>query len=364
MSTFNGHIVSGIVQDVDASETTADLTTGTTLIPLAIADDFHEGSFCRIAGEVYHYDDELTDDGEESGVPSVTIDSPGLLADVAEGTAVESWNPNAKGGLGDVNCDWKVQVAPDADSETDGHPATLSESLIPTTSTDMPLMVGDAVLVEALDDGSWLVLNKLGGTPGIHPAFFVSGGIGTDTVVWAGEEDGRRAQLDGIDGALEAFNSSNHQTVNIDGEANYIEGTLATAASGSRVEIGPAGGAANEARFHSGLSHETAPGFLRIQSNADPFQASGTVTLSAPEFDNVSADPPTLALSSGTPDGDPSRASIDVGIVAVNGDVSMTGSMAVSGTLDATMRAGSVGTGTFRDSVVDSTRALSFFMGA
>lgn len=354
MTTFTGHVVSEAVQVPDASEATVDLVTGDTVIPIARADDFFEGTHARIDGEVYEYDDELTDDGEESGVASITIAAPGLVADVAEGMSVESWNPSARNGEGEVNCEWKVQVAPDGDESPDGHPATLSDSLIPTTSASMPLMIGDAVTVEVEGDGSWLVLNKLGGTPGISPAFWVSGGMGTDTVVWAGTENGRRAQLDGIDGALEAFNDANEQTVNLDGENNYVQGTFATAADGLRVEIGPGPdglSALNEVRFHSGLGHETIPGILRVQSNSDPFVPSGTLTLMPPEFDNVSTDTPTFSMSSGTPDGDPSGISLSTGLLSVAANVSIGGSIGVSGTTDANMRNGSIGSGTFADEI-------------
>jgi hypothetical protein len=359
VTTFTGHVVSEAVQVPDASETTADLVIGDTVIPIARADEFHEGTHLRIDGEVYAYDDELIDDGEESGAASVTIEAPGLVADVAEGTTVESWNPSARDGAGDINCEWKVQVAPDGDDSPGGHTATLAENLIPTTSGTMPLVIGDAVTVEPQSDGSWLVVNKLGTTPGLSPAFFVSGGIGTDTVVWAGTDGGRRAQLDGVDGALEAFNDANEQTVNLDGETNYVEGTLATGADGSpRVVIGT--GAlgllpAEQVSFPTENADEIEPAVITVLVVDAGGEDAAQVIINAPDWEGGHTRP-QLDMQTGTAtNGSLSSASLNAELVSIEADQTLTllgTEVVVDGALDATMRDGSVGTGTFAASGV------------
>ena len=87
METFSGHVLSPATQVPDGSETTADLTAGATVISVINADDFFEGSHVCIDGEVYAYDDDLIDDGDTSGTPSITLDS-GLVANVDSGTPV------------------------------------------------------------------------------------------------------------------------------------------------------------------------------------------------------------------------------------------------------------------------------------
>ena len=353
---FYGQVLSEAAKVPDASETTADLLAGETVIPLARVGDFVEGSHVQIDGTVYAFDDDLTDDGEESGVRSITLSDPGLVADVAEGTIVYSWNPNANEGAGDVHCEWQVQVAPAG--ESDGHTATLADSLVPTTSPNKPPGPGDSVRVLIDDDSSWLVVEKVGGTPGVYPAFFRTGGLGADTVVWAGTENGRRAQLDGIDGALEAFNDANEQTVNLDGVDNYIEGTLATAADGPRIELGetPTGGFPNnEVRAFSGSDDELGPAkIISTATEAAPGVDQGLLDIQAHEFDG-DGNRPLIRLGTG--------GSTFPSVIAVSADeVHFTAGAGVfvdEGAVNATMGDGSVGTSTFRDSVDARVNALA-----
>ena len=345
---FYGQVLSEAAKVPDASETTADLLAGETVIPLARVGDFVMGSHVQIDGAVYAFDDDLTDDGEESGVRSITLTDP-LVADVAEGTIVYSWNPNANEGAGDVHCEWQVQVAPAG--ESDGHTATLADSLVPTTSPNKPPGPGDSVRVLIDDDSSWLVVEKVGGTPGVYPAFIRTGGLGADTVVWAGAENGRRAQLDGIDGALEAFNDANEQTVNLNGETNLVTGTFKTAQDGQRWEMGPGdAGPNNELRGYSNNEHEAAPGRLTVGDvEVDDGIFVGLVALSAPTWDTETV-LPSITLTTATSDGlGGSVAQVQAHDVYMN--VPGTATIGGGGKLDATMGDGSVGTGTFRDSV-------------
>ena len=347
---FYGQVLSEAVKVPDASETTADLLTGDTVIPLARIGDFVMGTHVQIDGNVYAYDDDLTDDGEESGVRSITLTDP-LTADVAEGTAVYSWNPNANGGAGEINAEWLVQVT--APGEEDGHPAYLLHTLVAMLPADKPVAVGDSVRVKVDDDdGSWMVTNIEGSTPGYDPGFFVSGGIGTDTVIYAGTENGRRAQLDGIDGALEAYNAANEQTVNLDGANNYVEGTFATAAEGSRVALGEGGGTGfptDEVRIYSGEPSESLPTKFR----AGVLDLGGGVTrgitqLFGFDWSGAPGELPSVELTTGSDDGSVGSA-VDVTADQINLNANVT----VGGTVDATMSDGSVGTGTFQTSVID-----------
>jgi hypothetical protein len=246
---------------------------------------------------------------------------------VDEGTAVESWNPNANGGVGEVIAEWKAQVAADADSEQRGVPATLLHTLIPTLPADMPLQVGDAVTVREEDDGSWLIVNVLGTPYSLDPGYIRTGTIQADVSITVGTPGAQRVVIKG-EPAIEAYNAANEQTVNIDGEVNYMLGTLATAASGARVTIGPGllgGDPTNEVRLDSENPNETGPALLSA----------------------VAVGPLSLLMLSGAPTTGLGSSAIQIAADSVN----IAGPTTFGDPVDATMGAGSVGTGTFRDSV-------------
>jgi hypothetical protein len=336
----HGH-VTAVTNQVEGSETTADLLTGATVIPVADILGFYEsGGSVLIEGDVYAYS--AVDDGDESGATTVTLDS-GLLADVPAETRVEVWNPNTEA----VVSEWKVFVTDDTDGGTGV--ATLTHTLIALMAAGVPVEVGDSVGYVADEDGSWLVVEIYGRDPGYDPGFIRTGGLGADTVVWAGTEDGRRAQLDGIDGAIEAFNDANEQTVNIDGETNYIEGTLATAASGPRVEIGAGtglDGPVHQVQFLTGEAAEVEPGSVGLEV-VDLGAIVAIQEMAAPKLD-AGTGPPLVRLTSSSA-GEASVV-IDAGTsiaMETDGAVIITAGSGV----DATMRNGSVGDGPFRDSV-------------
>ena len=84
MAEFHGHVAS-VVEEVQGSETTADLTAAETVVPIAETADFAEGTDVLIAGEVYTVAD-VDDDA-----PSITLET-GLVADVDAETRVDVWN--------------------------------------------------------------------------------------------------------------------------------------------------------------------------------------------------------------------------------------------------------------------------------
>lgn len=346
MTEFHGH-VTAVAQEVLGDETTTAYLAGQTVIGVADTVDFYEeGGSVLIAGEVYTYSE--MDDGDDSNTPSITLTS-GLLADLPAESRVDVWNPNA----GAVVTEWSATVTDDNDGSA--MTAPLTHTLVALLAEGVGGLVGESVVCRTDEAGEWWVVEVIGARPRIQPGFFVSGGIGTDTVVWAGTENGRRAQLDGIDGALECFNSSNVQTVNLDGDVNYIEGSLATAASGARVEIGAGdnlGDPVDEIRLFSGEGHETASAYVRVMvDEPEPILLPGVdealLELRPPAWSGAPAVRPVLYLATGLSNGGASSASLLADSVTVGG----SGGVTIGGNLNATMGAGSIGTGTVRDSV-------------
>lgn len=335
---FHGHVAS-VVEVTLGSSTTADLTAAETVIPVAEIADYAEGLDVLIADEVYEIAD--VDEGEETGEPTITLAS-GLAADVDAETRVDVWD-----GSSTVK-EWLATVTDDTDGSA--MEAPLTHSLIALLPADVRGIVGESVVARQDEVGEWWVVEVIGSTPAYDPGFIRTGGLGADTVVWAGTENGRRAQLDGIDGALEAFNDANEQTVNLDGANNYVEGTFATAPPGEpRVEIGPGelgGFPSTEVRLPSGSANEgVTSGGLSIATADDRGAGAeevGIVRLAAPSWTGDGGGPPAINLetvSSGGTDGS---------IVRINADQVVVTSDTFDGV---TMGSGSVGTGGFRDSV-------------
>lgn len=329
-------------------ETTSALLTGATLIPLTDSGDFTEagGHVRRQDNGVIHVVVGM-DEGDVSGVPSITLEAPGLLTDLPAESILEEWNDETE----TVVTDWLATVTDEVDGSS--NTAYLTHTLIGMISSGISI-VGASVTVRVGDDGVWWVTEVHGATPGYDPGFIRTGGLGADTVVWAGTEDGRRAQLDGIDGALECFDSSNVQTVNLDGETNYIEGTLATAASGGRVVIGSGSLGTlptEEVRFHSGHADEVEPAkFVATGSDIGGGLTGGTFSIVGQDWTGGALSPPAIRLGNDESGND--QIELEAGsFLFVSGNVSVDADLSVAGTTDATMGAGSVGTGTFRDSV-------------
>lgn len=368
METFEGHILTEAVQVVDTVETADDYVAGDFVLAISEIGPLVGGSQVRINGTVYPYDESLLVTDEAVDFSTVTLSTP-LVADAPTGTILESWNPNAKGGAGDVNAEWKVQVAPDAEPESSGHTATLDDSMIPTTPDEKPVQIGESVTVQVQDDSSWLVLRQVGATPEIDPGYFRTGTIQADVQITVGDPDGKRVVIDGSP-AIEAYDATNTQTVNIDGEDNYMTGTLSTAPDGQRIEIGagPAGGLpTNEVRFISGLPDETDAAKLRVYTQPLGGGDVGTVEMTAAALSTDGAAPPVVRLTTGLSGVATNSAQVeayDINLVATN-DILLQpdDAVVVVGVMDATMRDGSVGSGTFRDSVDARIAALLAGMG-
>jgi hypothetical protein len=118
------------------------------------------------------------------------------------------------------------------------------------------------------------------------------------------------------------------------------------------VEVGQGtafGFPSNEIRIYSGDVNENEP--LKLQGSTNG--TVGTTVLQAQSWDGA-ADVPQLQLQTGNGSGADSLAEIDAVnvLIAAPGFVTIeTALMSIDGPLDATMGDGSVGTGTFRDSV-------------
>jgi hypothetical protein len=328
---FHGH-VTDVSESIEGSETTADLLAAETLIPVADSGDFEGGTHALIAGTVYAYS--AIDDGEDSGQPSITLDS-GLATDVDEATRVEVWNPNTS----TVISEWLATVTDDNDGSSIQAP--LTHTLIAMFDADIRGLVGESVTAYTDEGGEWWVGAPIGKTPGFDPRYFKTGTLSADTQIIAGDEDGKRVVMDGTGTpAFEAYNAANEQTVNIDGEDNFIQGSLATAADGARVETGPGqfgSFATNEIRFYTGAVDELDPGLLASFTALYAGDEFGVLRVSGHEWSGQPS-APRLTLSSST-SSKPSEAAVAAEEITLDG------------TTNAFMGTGSVGTGTFRDSV-------------
>ena len=185
--------IDSISPDPLGDETTAALLTGATEIPLADTADFSEaGGSVRIDGEVYTYS--TMEEGDEYGEtsPTITLDS-GLVADVADGTRVEVWNPSANDGAGGVVTDWLVEVTDDtAGTAGTGGTAYLSHTLIPLMTDGSPSLVGESVIVRVESDDTWRVIEVIGKTPALDPGYIKTGTLAATTTVIAGDPEGKR----------------------------------------------------------------------------------------------------------------------------------------------------------------------------
>lgn len=340
MAEFHGH-VAAVVEVALGSETSAAAVTTDTLVPVAETADFVEGSDVLIDGEVYAVVD--VDDGETSGVPSITLAS-GLVADVAEASRVDVWDSVT----GTKVPEWLATVTDDTDGSA-MEDVPLTHALIALLGADVRGLVGESVVARQDDAEEWWVVEVIGATPGYDPYYIRTGTLAATTTIIAGTEGGKRVQMDGTGTpAFEAYDASNNQTVNIDGEANYIEGTLATAASGPRVVLGPGvllGDPTNDVRLETAHADEISPAVVRSRTaSVDVGVDVGAVEIVGPDWDGDAETPPYINLQTGS-----TVSSSNVSIKAH--DIALQGSASVSGTLAATMSTGSVGTGTFRDSV-------------
>jgi hypothetical protein len=343
METFEGHILTEAVQVVDTVETAQDYVAGDFVLEISEIGPLVGGSQVRIDGTIYDYDESLLTTDEAVDFSTVTLSTP-LVADAPTGTILESWNPNK----GDVNSEWKVQVAPDAEPESNGHTATLHDDLIPTSSASKPLFVGDSVTVEVQSDSSWLVVNKVGATPEIDPGYFRTGTIQADVQITVGDPDGKRVVIDGSP-AIEAYDATNTQTVQINGDANFMQGSIATDKPGEgRVAIGRgefSDQETNEVRIESGDASEAGPSKL-LAGAFDAGGHRGITQLRGQDWSGAPGEAPVVQLLTGTDDG---LAGSEVNITADK--INLSAPVEVGGNLVATMGNGSVGTGTFRDSV-------------
>jgi hypothetical protein len=358
--------VASVAPETLGDETAVDHSAGATVIEVANSGDFYEGGgSVLIDGTVYTYSAVEEGEDDDTDAPSITLDS-GLVADVPAGTAVEVWNPDT----GAVVVDWIVEVTDDLD----GSPgvAYLSHGLIPLLSEGLPVGVGDSVTVVANDElGDWVVTDIRGRTAEVDPSYLKTGIIQADVQITVGTPGAKRVVIDGSP-AIEAYDAANEQTVNIDGEANFMQGSIATAADGSRVEVGQGsafGLPAEETRFYTGDSGELAP--AKITSSVSPVDGGlGIVTISAAEWDAAvpSGDPARLqllsdslgnlfntsALLSGAALQILATAGkVDLGAVGDKVYIGSSSGVKVTGDLEATMGGGSVGSGAFRTSVRD-----------
>lgn len=296
---LHGH-VAAVVPEVAGDETTAALLAAATVIPVADTVDFSEdGGYVRILGTVYEY---LTmDDGEDTGAPSITL-ATGLLGAVPAETLVEVWNAST----GTVVIEWKVDVTDDTDGST--AVATLSHALIPLVADGIPLDVGESVKVTVDEEGDWWVTEILGSRP------FVWSPISTDVL------------------------------------------------GNSRIEVGQGssfGNPAHELRIYTGDDTEVAPGELSGFTETIPFTGGKIGATTLMQSPTLNADPaPYVRLRSSPADSSENTyAEMQAETAALTSSagpsvtVSSTGVVVGAGTLQATMGAGSVGAGTFRDSV-------------
>lgn len=149
------------------SETTSALLAADTVIPVLDSGDFDEsGGSVLIDGEVYTYSE--LDEGDETGVPSITLDAPGLTGAVAAETRVDSYNPSTAA----VEVEWVADVIEEG-TDVDGGAgeATIDHALIPLVGSGMPLDVGSSVTVRDDGNGEWTVINIRGETPVINLSY-------------------------------------------------------------------------------------------------------------------------------------------------------------------------------------------------
>lgn len=319
------------------SSTTAACPAGATTIPIEDPTDFDgkTGGQVSIADVVYDYV------GLDEDASDLVLAAPGLTADVP---AHEPVSVLVSGELGVTY--WAIV---DTTEPGDGGEDTWVPLLTREARLAWPVKVYDPpVPVKLAPDNSAII----GGgdiQPRMDPRHLQTGSLGADTAIYAGDPNGKRVVMDGTGiPAFEAYDATNHQTVNIDGGDNYIEGTLATAADGSRVEVGPGpsfDGEAEEVRFYSGSADEVVPASLIAGVDTTGPNDIGLLDLRGHEWDGAGGATPRLRLTSGGPTW-VSELEIAADETHMNSD-----RVVVEGVLDATMDAGSVGTGTFRNSV-------------
>jgi hypothetical protein len=344
------------------SATTAACSSGATTIPIENPTDFDEtGGRVQIAGVLYDYT-AVDVDAEE-----LTLAAPGLTGAVVLHEPVLVM-------IGDnVGVDYYAIVDdPDDDGEPVWVPLRTRQERVawPVGVYNPPLPV-----TMASDQGS------LTEAPGVEPE--IDGGIiQADTVIAnvnlrVGDESGQRVEILRTP-VIGAYNSTNEQTVNIDGEQNFMQGTIATdAADQPRVEVGQGSGfsfPAGEVRFYTEHAEETAPGVIRSGIDTTLADDVGLLEIEPPELDaahEVSA----LVLRSGN-GADQGFANLNaetVDLSATDGQVAVRASVAGvidsndpvvtlnpttntvtvagAGGLTATMDGGGIGSGAFRDSV-------------
>jgi hypothetical protein len=179
----------------------------------------------------------------------------------------------------------------------------------------------------------------------MDPAYIETGTIQADVQITVGDPDGKRVVIDGSP-AIEAYDATGTQTVNIDGEDNFITGTLATAADGQRIEIGQGVASdqpTNEVRLYSGDADETAPGKFQGLVIGD----QGVTQILAQEWTGSSGPTSFMQLFTKSSSGTESSAELVGDVIRLTaGDRIDT-----EGTLNADLGDGSLGSGTISDEV-------------
>lgn len=338
-----------------SDETTADLLTGATVIPLANSGDFYEGGGrVLIAGEVYTYSEIEEGEDDDTPDPSITLDS-GLLADLPSGSVVEEWDPSANGGAGAVAVDYMVDVTDDVD----GSPGTayLHYTLIPMLPEGLPPGVGDSVVVRIDDDDDWWVVNVVGRRATVGFDHVRTGTLDVDQELTVGTPDAQRVVIKGTP-AIELYNATNEQTGNLDGEENFLQGSIGTDAPGNpRVEVGQGSTFihdAQEVRLYTEDADEVTPGAVTV----DVVSGVGHINVISPEFDGAITALLQLGSGSGASAALLSGAFVTLearGAVADPSDPtitldSSTNLITIVGNVDATLGDGSIGTGTIASS--------------
>jgi hypothetical protein len=336
----DGLLLEVLTQTVGSATTDA-VSAAETTIPVEDPTDFSAiGGQILIAETTYDY---IAVDSDAS---TITLAS-GLVDDVP------AYEPIFVLVGGQQALDFYAQV--DIGSEEGGDlilvPLRTRESRL-----SWPVRIYDPPLPVTVADDQQSISGVSGTTSTMDPAYIETGTIQADVQITVGDPTGKRVVIDGSP-AIEAYDATNHQTVNIDGEANFIEGTLATAADGeARVEIGAGAIGSlptNEVRFYSGSADETDP--AAISAAEVPLgggESMGLVTIVGQEWDGAPATSPAVRMFSGTTAGGESLIELDAGSFGfISGNVHVDADLSIDGSLDATMGDGDVGTGTFRDSV-------------
>lgn len=214
-----------------------------------------------------------------------------------------------------------------------------------------------------------------------------------------GTPGAQRVEIDGQP-YIRAYDSGDNITVNIDGLVNFIAGSFATAQFAPKIVMGQGYGTDypnTEMRFFTGHFNEILPALISgaaVGGGSD----RGSLSFVAPTWDGPhSTAPPSLDLISAlggstSNDGKATLSGDEIWLISNLGPYIVMGptgieisnlssafGVSINTTVgpitlsspigvDATMRNGSVGNGTFRDSVdarvAAATPAFSFFMGS